>query len=479
MNLQTRGLISFIVLSFGCAVAVAQSPDPEDSNIGGAPSMLRPGVPILPVAPIRPGGPVLVSMEETKGIDWSALLRESFAFLSLEQGFRLLTEEGTRHPGRPLVKGYVDSLNGLHGWADGDPFIVNYVGHPMQGAVVGFLFTQNDRKYRYAEFGKNSWYWKSRLRAAAYSWAYSEQFEIGPFSEASIGHTQASFPQQGFVDHVATPAIGLGWMIVEDALDKYVIRRVEDRTKNGIVRMLVRGGLNPSRSMANAMSFDVPWHRNDRIDPWEPPRTSLLQVTPKRIYGEREEHPLLAPFEFTVNARVLQGVGDNVRGSCVGGGAMAAFRVSPNWQLVGDVGGCKMTQLPDNYSGDSLTYMIGPRWTGGPEKQWEPFAQVLIGGRTLTQEKMDPEKKAALQALAAQDGTKLDFPDHDRYTTQAEVTGLAVSANAGVDLKLHPAIALRVVDLGYMHSWHSRLDGISYSNTVQLTAGLVVRFGNW
>jgi hypothetical protein len=76
-------------------------------------------------------------------------MRESLAFLSLEHGFRFLTEQGTRQSHTPFFKGYADSLNGLHGWADGDPFIVNYVGHPMQGAVTGFLFAQNDRKYRY------------------------------------------------------------------------------------------------------------------------------------------------------------------------------------------------------------------------------------------------------------------------------------------------------------------------------------------
>jgi len=461
---------------------LAQSPDLEDSSNIPAPAIPKPASPLIPIAPITPIIPAAaasVTLEETRGVDWSALLRESFAFLSLEQGFRYLTEEGTRHPHIGTLKGYAQSVGNLHGWGDGDPFLVNYVGHPMQGAVAGFIFAQNDRKYRYAEFGRNSWYWKSRLRAAAFSWAYSEQFEIGPISEASIGHTQAFFPQQGFVDHVATPAIGLAWMVVEDALDRYVIRRVDEHVRSGVVRMLVRGGLNPTRSMANAMSFDVPWHRNDRIDPWEPPRLSLLQVTPKRVYGEPESHPLLAPFEFTANARVLQGVGSNVRGSCVGGGASAAYRVSPSWQLVGDVGGCKMTNLGENISGDSLTYMVGPRWTARADKQWEPFAQILIGGRTLTHEKLDPVKKAELQAIAAQQGTTLSFPDHDRYATQTETTGLAVSANAGLDVKLHPAIALRVLDLGYMHSWNSRLDGVNYGNTVQLTAGLILRIGTW
>ena len=70
-------------------------------------------------------------------------------------------------------------------------------------------------------------YWKSRIRAGAFAWAYSEQIEIGPISEATIGNVQSAYPQQGFADHVVTPAIGLGWMIAEDALDRYLVRFVE------------------------------------------------------------------------------------------------------------------------------------------------------------------------------------------------------------------------------------------------------------
>ena len=53
----------------------------------------------------------------------------------------------------------------------GDEFYVNYVGHPMQGCVVGFLWVGSDVHYRHAEFGKSPVYWKSRLRAAAFAWA--------------------------------------------------------------------------------------------------------------------------------------------------------------------------------------------------------------------------------------------------------------------------------------------------------------------
>jgi hypothetical protein len=76
--------------------------------------------------------------------------RTSFRFLALMHGFRRLTERGTR--------------------ADGDPFYVKYVGHPMQGSVAGRIWLLHDPRYGNAEFG----------RAAAFAWACSEQFEIGP-----------------------------------------------------------------------------------------------------------------------------------------------------------------------------------------------------------------------------------------------------------------------------------------------------------
>jgi hypothetical protein len=73
----------------------------------------------------------------------------------------------------PFFKGWIQSAGNLHGWADGDKFYVNYVGHSMQGAVSGLIWAHNDRDYRMAGFGRNSYYWKSRLRAAAFTYLYS------------------------------------------------------------------------------------------------------------------------------------------------------------------------------------------------------------------------------------------------------------------------------------------------------------------
>ena len=97
------------------------------------------------------------------------LFESSLAFLAVEHVFRYATESGTRDAFHtPFFPGYFDSVQNLHGWADGDPFLVNYVGHPMQGAVAGFIWQHNDRAYRTVEFGKNSRYWKGKLRGAGF-----------------------------------------------------------------------------------------------------------------------------------------------------------------------------------------------------------------------------------------------------------------------------------------------------------------------
>ena len=107
-------------------------------------------------------------------------------------------------------------------------------------------------------------YWVSRLRAAAFAALYSEQFEIGPISQASIGNIQMKPRATGIVDHVITPTAGLGWMVGEDALDRFLVRRIERWTTHPVPRLLARGLLNPTRSFSNLLRGKVPWHRDSR-----------------------------------------------------------------------------------------------------------------------------------------------------------------------------------------------------------------------
>lgn len=112
---------------------------------------------------------------DTGKVEWKRLSAGSLRFLAVMHGFRWVKEAGTRAGGCGLGRGCIRSLGNLHGWSDGDPFYVSYVGHPMQGAVAGRIFELNDPRYQKADFGKGRAYWKGKLRAGAFAWAFSEQ----------------------------------------------------------------------------------------------------------------------------------------------------------------------------------------------------------------------------------------------------------------------------------------------------------------
>ncbi len=236
----------------------------EDGSmpVSAGPSPPPPAPPpvIRPVVPSPPENP-----EPGPAFDWGPAVQQAGLFLGIQHAFRLATEPGTREGLRgPFWRDYGRAITDVGGWSDGDPFLVNYVGHPMEGSVAAFIAIHNDPRYRTVQFGRSRLYWVGRLRATAFAAAFSEQFEIGPLSEASIGNVQSVRGSGGIVDHVVTPTMGLGWTVAEDALDRYVIRRFERWNTNPMPRLLVRGVLNPSRSFSNILRFKPPWHRDSR-----------------------------------------------------------------------------------------------------------------------------------------------------------------------------------------------------------------------
>jgi hypothetical protein len=129
---------------------------------------------------------------------------------------------------------------------------------------------QNDPRFRTSEFGSSHRYWSSRLRALAWSAAYSTQFELGPVSEASIGNVSLRPGRAGVVDLVVTPAGGFVMMLTEDAIDRFAIKPFEHWTTRPLPRVLMRGFLNPNRAMANMLRGKVPWYRDNRADVMAP-----------------------------------------------------------------------------------------------------------------------------------------------------------------------------------------------------------------
>ncbi len=170
---------------------------------------------------------------------------------------------------------YVNSVEGWRWdiWADNNPFLDDYVGHPMMGSITNYLWIQNDPKSMTLE-QSNSWpYWRRMLRALSFSTFYSFEWKLGPFGEAAIGHNgdhyfsdekgRVTTNETGWVELVTTPAGGFGWTLAEDALDKHVVRRLEAKSRNPFA-LTADQFLTPSRGTANILRFRPPWYRDSR-----------------------------------------------------------------------------------------------------------------------------------------------------------------------------------------------------------------------
>ena len=156
-------------------------------------------------------------------------------------------------------------------WKDDDPFSVDYIGHPMMGAVTNSIYEQNDPKQRALTFENTRRYWMGRLRATAYSAAYSAQWKVGPLSEASIGNTGIGYyyrnsdglytNETGMQDWFVTPIGGLAWNVGEDAIDRFILARVRRGTGNRVL-LLLSSIATPGRSAANLGRFRAPYYRD-------------------------------------------------------------------------------------------------------------------------------------------------------------------------------------------------------------------------
>jgi len=416
--------------------------------------------------------------EAPEKVQWRPLMQASLRYLALMHLFRLGTEQATKNAflHQPIWGDYLNALGAMHGWSDGDGYYENYLGHPIQGSVSGYIWIHNDPRYRNVEFGKDPDYWKSRLRAYAFAWAFSAQFEMGPISEASIGNIQRYCCQYGFVDYVITPNGGMAWMVGEDILDRYVVRRIEDSTPNLGLRIAARIALNPAESFANLMNLEYPWHRENRDAP-------SRYVSGAGSYTRREElrkipspdDPLVPSFEFTATLPSIMKEGGL---SCVGGGATAGFRVASELQWTLEVSGCTFgSNMPPNWSGDSLTFTTGPEWIRHSESRWTPHTHLRFGGQKITLLHTDPQKRSFIEN-SLPPNTKLN-QYYTLYTQTYESTAMSLSVGAGVDYRLHPGFALRLVNLDYVHSWMSPVVGRDFNGGLRLTSGVVLRIGTW
>jgi hypothetical protein len=218
---------------------------------------------------------------------WKGLILQSVAFSALENGVRIMTaDQDDRHIllNKPFWSDYFASLQqfNMRRWNDGDSFLVNYIGHPLQGAVSGYIEIQNDPRGRELQISSNPQYWKSIFRSLLWSTVYSTQSEIGPMGEAAIFNeggftypihcpdknkyacppTSKYTNNTGWVDFIITPTVGTLWILGEDTLDRYVTNPLVQRHPNAFGYKMLRAGLSPARSLANILRGHYPWFRD-------------------------------------------------------------------------------------------------------------------------------------------------------------------------------------------------------------------------
>ena len=247
---------------------------------------------------------------------WGGLIGQSLFFNLVENTVRIESDDQIRAllAHKPFWHDWLVSTQqfNMRRWNDGDDFLVNYVGHPMQGAVSGFIEIQNDPVGRELEISATREYWMSRFRGFLWATVYSTHSEISPIGEAGIGNEGGwTYPincearytapgtckkytnNTGWVDFIVTPTVGSLWLITEDTLDRYVSDRLQGGNRSRLFPKIVRGALNPSRTMANALRFKLPWYRDSQHDP---------EV--EKLYGIQFE-PLEEPQELSHFHRFL------------------------------------------------------------------------------------------------------------------------------------------------------------------------------
>ena len=404
------------------------------------------------------------------GVEWKPLMYESSLYLGVMHSFRFATEPSTRKAMGNKPFGYFAALGAMHGWSDGDGYYENYLGHPIQGAVSDYLWIHNDLRYRNVEFGKSRDYWMSRLRAYAYSWAFSEQFEIGLFSEASLGQIQKYCCAYGFVDHVVTPNFGMVWLIGGDIIDRYVTRPLENRTRSVKARSILRGVINPPQSFANILMLMLryPWHRENRPD-----YDGELYLRAESAQPGTFMLPLVPKFELTAAMPSYTRMGPY---SCLGGSGIAGFRLSDFWQWTLEVGGCTLgNSLPKHWSGDSLIFHTGPQWIMHNSNRWSPHVHFRVGGQKITEEYCAVPAKFPGGLMF---GTPCKS-EPDQRAQHYESTGFSISTGGGLDVRVNKALAIRVANLDYMYSWLHPVARTEYNQGMRFTTGLVLRIGTW
>jgi hypothetical protein len=323
-------------------IDLPDAPLPE-SAVAAGPRRTE-AIPAGSMAGVQPGYPRRVPLDECPfdrtgapecRVHWRQLMLEAIAYDAFQNAGNVYSgywyRWETTH-GKWMDRWFNSVLDWRwDSWSDNNPALDDYVGHPMMGSITNYLWIQNDPRGMTLEFSNTAPYWKSRMRAMAFSTAFSLQWKFGPFGEAAIGHNGDHFfydkgvrtNETGWVELITTPVGGLGWTIAEDAVDKH-LRRFEQKPHKPLT-LLALSFLTPSRATANILRFRPPWYR----DGYRVQADTFWSEDPGALQGEPE---LVAEKEG--------GRGRNSRfeGAVIGSGIVRSrSALLPEWPRYGGV----------------------------------------------------------------------------------------------------------------------------------------------
>jgi len=295
--------------------------------------------------------------KQSEHYHWGGLIAQSFFFNGIESAWRLASDDQIRYllATKPFWHDYFASMKqfNMRRWNDGDNFLVNYIGHPLQGSVSSYIAIQNDPVGRKQEISATNAYWMSRFKGFLWATVYSTHSEISPLGEAGIGNEGGwTYPinanchrpcptfkpgvnkytnNTGWVDFIITPTVGSLWVLAEDTIDRYISDRIQGDDRSRIFPKILRGSLNPSRTMANFVRLKKPWYRDfQEGEPyWRPGHG--IHMLPSDEESARNQQ--IQRFSFSAHFRTAP-VGSDSQG-CVlcsagrGAGLEADYAITP------------------------------------------------------------------------------------------------------------------------------------------------------
>jgi hypothetical protein len=337
---------------------------------------------------------------------WKGLLLQSFAFDMLQNATRVMTAgQHDRHIllNKPFWSDYWASLGqfNMRRWNDGDSFKVNYIGHPMEGAIAGYIEVQNDPRGRSERMGDGRAYWVSRERAFWWSLLYSTQWEIGPIGETSI-FNQGGFTypircdkdpaspnycklptatytnNTGWVDFIVTPIVGTLLLIGEDTIDRYITDPLVEKHPRAFGYKVMRSGLNPTRSLANMLRGRYPWYRDyEHPAQFESP---VVEEFERATRAETEDHVDLFLHYNQIGVGIYEQGCNNCRTYTTGAGVGVGAHLRPYMDFYSDLsvqpGASPRQGL--NVGGSLTTAVFGLRT--GYSAKWAAVSIALAPG---------------------------------------------------------------------------------------------------